>query len=97
MQLPSAADVDELGSPPDGFHDPAVWAYEDERQGLVRMRVFPVSLGIVEDEATGAAAPRLGALLGRELTIRQGRGSIMRVRPGSDGFVHVGGRVVVER
>ncbi|HKP91367.1 MAG TPA: PhzF family phenazine biosynthesis protein [Thermoleophilaceae bacterium] len=96
VQLASAAEVEALSSPPAGLHDPAVWAHEDEPAGLVRMRVFPVSLGIREDEATGAAALRLGALLGRELTIRQGRGSILHVRPGGDGFVEVGGRVVVE-
>jgi predicted PhzF superfamily epimerase YddE/YHI9 len=96
VQLPSASDVESLGSPPAGFHDPAAWAYEDESAGLVRSRVFPVSWGIDEDEATGAAAVRLGALLGRPLTIRQGRGSIIHVRQGSDGFVEVGGRVVLD-
>jgi predicted PhzF superfamily epimerase YddE/YHI9 len=97
VQLGAAAGVDALDAPPPGFQDPAVWAYEDEPAGLVRMRVFPVSLGIREDEATGAAALRLGALLGRELTIRQGRGSILHVRPSSDGFAEVGGRVVLEK
>jgi predicted PhzF superfamily epimerase YddE/YHI9 len=96
VRLGSAADVDALSSPPSGFHDPAVWAWEDESAGLVRSRVFPVSLGIDEDEATGAAAIRLGALLGRPLTIRQGKGSILHVRPSSDGFVEVGGRVVLK-
>jgi predicted PhzF superfamily epimerase YddE/YHI9 len=96
VQLVSPAAVDALRSPPPGFHDPAVWAFENEAEGLVRSRVFPVSLGIDEDEATGAAAVRLGALLGRDLTIRQGEGSIIHVRPSSDGFVEVGGRVVVD-
>jgi predicted PhzF superfamily epimerase YddE/YHI9 len=96
VQLPAASDVDELSSPPPGLHDPTVWAWEDEGAGRVRSRVFPVSLGIEEDEATGAAALRLCALLGRELTIRQGRGSILHARPLSDGLAEVGGRVVVE-
>jgi predicted PhzF superfamily epimerase YddE/YHI9 len=97
VQLGSAAEVEKLSSPPSGFHDPAAWAWEEEGAGRVRSRVFPVSLGIGEDEATGAAALRLGALLGRELTIRQGQGSILHVRPLSDGLVQVGGRVVVDR
>ena len=96
VQLPSASEVEALGAPPAGFRDPAVWAWEDEAAGRVRSRVFPVSLAIDEDEATGAAALRLCALLGRELTIRQGRGSILHVRPLSDGLAEVGGRVVVE-
>jgi predicted PhzF superfamily epimerase YddE/YHI9 len=96
VQLARASDVDELSSPPPGVPDPAVWAWEEEGAGRVRSRVFPVSLGIDEDEATGAAALRLCARLGRELTIRQGRGSILRAHPIADGFVEVGGRVVLD-
>jgi predicted PhzF superfamily epimerase YddE/YHI9 len=91
----------ELGSPDavDAYEQPAggleaVWALDGE--GRVRSRVFPVDLGIQEDEATGAAAVRLGALLGRELTIRQGQGSLIHVRPREDGTVEVGGRVVLD-
>ncbi|MFL5781389.1 MAG: PhzF family phenazine biosynthesis protein [Thermoleophilaceae bacterium] len=96
VQLGSAAEVEALTAPPAGVHDPAAWAFEDEERALVRSRVFPLSWGIEEDEATGAAAVRLGALLGRPLTIRQGRGSVLHVRPGDDGFVEVGGRVVMD-
>jgi predicted PhzF superfamily epimerase YddE/YHI9 len=70
---------------------PAIWAWESDRR--VRSRVFPVDLGIDEDEATGAAAVRLGALLGREIEIRQGKGSLIHVRPRDDGMVEIGGRV----
>jgi predicted PhzF superfamily epimerase YddE/YHI9 len=63
----------------------------------VRTRVFPVDLGIDEDEATGAAAVRLGGLLGRDLEIRQGRGSVIHVRPRPDGLVEIGGRVALDR
>ena len=44
-------------------------------------------------EATGAAALQFGALLGRDLVIRQGEGSELHVRPADDGTVAVGGRV----
>ena len=70
-----------------------VWAWEDEPEGRVRARFFPTDLGIAEDEATGAAAVLLGAALGRDLTIRQGVGSEIHVRPRDDGGVDVGGRV----
>jgi len=50
-------------------------------------------MGIAEDEATGAAALRLGAELGRPLTLRQGVGSRIDVRPGPDGTIEIGGRV----
>ena len=70
-----------------------VWAWDDESTGRVRARFFPTDLGIAEDEATGAAAVLLGAALRRDLTIRQGVGSEIHVRPGDDGSIDVGGRV----
>ncbi|ASU86325.1 PhzF family phenazine biosynthesis protein [Nocardiopsis gilva YIM 90087] len=93
-QLDSAADVDALegGEPGTDLH---VWAWEDETAGRVRVRVFPGRMGIVEDEATGAAALRLGQRLQRPLIIRQGVGSRIDVRPGPDGTVEVGGRVAL--
>ncbi|HEY2698056.1 MAG TPA: hypothetical protein VGJ45_21530, partial [Pseudonocardiaceae bacterium] len=70
-----------------------VWAWEDEAAGRVRVRVFPTSMGIAEDEATGAAALRLGQALSRPLVIRQGVGSEIVVRPTSGGTIEIGGRV----
>jgi len=76
--------------------DLELWAFEDEEAGLVRARVFFPSLGITEDEATGAAAVQLGAELGRPILIRQGMGSLLHARPGPGGTVEVGGRVVLD-
>ena len=64
------------------------------RPGALRARIFPNGIGIDEDEATGAAAIQFGALLGRDVVIRQGEGSELHARPGGDGTVAVGGRVV---
>lgn len=91
-QLASPAEVDaHPGAGPDEtLH---VWAWQDEHAGRVRVRVFPTAMGIVEDEATGAAALRLGAALQRSLTIRQGTASEILVHPAADGTVAVGGRV----
>ena len=94
IQLDSPEEIDGL-SGMDGDL-PAAWAWEDETAGHVRSRVFPTGLGIDEDEATGGAAVRLGALLGRELRIRQGRGSVIHVRPRQDGAVEIGGRVILD-
>ncbi|NYE48934.1 putative PhzF superfamily epimerase YddE/YHI9 [Spinactinospora alkalitolerans] len=90
-RLASPADVDALTGGEKGV-DLHAWAWEDEPAGRVRVRVFPDEMGIGEDEATGAAALRLGALLGRPLVIRQGVGSRIDVRPGPDGTIEVGGR-----
>jgi predicted PhzF superfamily epimerase YddE/YHI9 len=92
-RLDSAAAVD---AHPGGRADQVlhVWAWEDEAAGRVRARLFAHALGIAEDEATGSAALALGGELGRPLTIRQGVGSRIDVRPAADGrLVEVGGRV----
>ena len=72
------------------------WAWLDEGAGLLRARVFPVQLGIAEDEATGGAAVVLCAQLGRPIEIRQGLGSVLHVRPAPDGRVELGGRVELD-
>jgi len=93
-----------LGSPAEVDAHPAaqddellqVWAWQDEEAGRVRVRVFAPAVGIVEDEATGAAAVLLGAQLNRALTIDQGVGSLIAVRPGPGGTVDIGGRTVLD-
>lgn len=96
-QLATPAEVDALPVPrgPDVHDD--VWAWGDETRTTVRCRVFADGVGIPEDEATGSAALRLVAALGRPVTIRQGRGSVIDGRPLADGRVRVGGRVVLDR
>jgi predicted PhzF superfamily epimerase YddE/YHI9 len=95
-RLDSPEEVDALDGPPEGDEVGAAWAWEDEAAGLVRSRVFAIAYGIFEDEATGAAAVRLCALLGRAITIRQGRGSVIEARPLGDGRIEVGGRVALD-
>jgi predicted PhzF superfamily epimerase YddE/YHI9 len=94
--LGSPADVDALEGPLDGRDAVGYWSWLDEDAGLIRARVFPVRYGIPEDEATGAAAILLCALIGREIEIRQGEGSLIRARPGPGLTVELGGRVELE-
>jgi predicted PhzF superfamily epimerase YddE/YHI9 len=92
-QHATAAEVEaivpgQLGDP--GHYD---WAWIDEAAGILRSRYFATDVGIIEDEATGAAAVVMGDRLGRPLTIRQGVGSELSVRPDpASGTVDVGGR-----
>jgi predicted PhzF superfamily epimerase YddE/YHI9 len=80
-----------------GFSDAiGVWAWANEGAGIVRERVFCPRYGIDEDEATGSAAITLSASLGRELQIRQGKGSLILARPLADGMVEIGGRVELD-
>jgi predicted PhzF superfamily epimerase YddE/YHI9 len=92
VELDSPAIVDELTGPPNGHDLVGAWAWEDEEMGHVRARVFPLRLGIEEDEATGAHAVLLCARLGREIEIHQGKGSLILARPRPDGTVEIGGR-----
>lgn len=95
-EYPDAASVDRLPGPPPGEDMAYCWAWLEEAAGVVRARSFPVEEGIEEDEATGSAAISLCVELGRELTIHQGRGSLLHVRPLGDGRAEVGGRAVLD-
>jgi predicted PhzF superfamily epimerase YddE/YHI9 len=96
IQLAEATAVADLREPaPEDGLLPYYWAWEDEAAGVVRSRCFSLEDGIGEDEATGSAAIMICAELGRELTIHQGEGSLLRARPLGDGRAEVGGRVVL--
>ena len=94
IELASVAEVDALEGPPAGHDLVGLYAWSGESS--VRARVFPTRYGIAEDEATGAAAIRLAAELGRPLTIRQGEGSVIEARPRGQGYIEISGRVVLD-
>ncbi|RIJ53469.1 PhzF family phenazine biosynthesis protein [Clavibacter lycopersici] len=73
------------------------WAWIDEAEGAIRSRMSAPALGVPEDEATGSAALRVTAHLGRDLRITQGRGSELGTRLLADGRAEVGGRTVPDR
>jgi predicted PhzF superfamily epimerase YddE/YHI9 len=93
LRYPTPADVDALPSAPEGHDLVTAWSWIDEPAGIVRARVFPIGIGIPEDEATGANAVIMGAALGRPLTILQGEGSRIRATPDARGGVEIGGLV----
>ena len=95
-QLDSPAAIEALDGPPDGMDLVAAWAWIDEAAGTMRARVFPVRIGIPEDEATGSAATKLCAHAGRPIDIHQGRGSRILARPAADGLVEIGGRSAID-
>jgi predicted PhzF superfamily epimerase YddE/YHI9 len=71
-----------------------LWAWVDEPAGSVRARLFAANLGVPEDEATGSAAVRVTDYLSRDLTITQGKGSVIQTTWSPEGWVRVAGRVV---
>jgi predicted PhzF superfamily epimerase YddE/YHI9 len=95
-QLASSEAVEALDGPPEGHDMVGAWAWIDEDAGVLRSRVFPVAVGVDEDEATGSAAVQLCGRLGRPIDIRQGRGSRILARPREDGSVEIGGRSLLD-
>ncbi|MDP8946613.1 MAG: PhzF family phenazine biosynthesis protein [Actinomycetota bacterium] len=92
IKLGSPAEVEALEGPPDGKDLVGVWAWQDRGAEVVRARVFAPRVGVAEDEATGAHAVKLAARLGRRISVRQGKGSLILAEPRADGSVEIGGR-----
>jgi predicted PhzF superfamily epimerase YddE/YHI9 len=86
-----------LAADPDAYPDDVenyLWTWSDRDQGVLRARMFAANLGVPEDEATGAAAVRITDYLSRDLTIVQGKGSVIHTRWSPEGWVRIAGRVV---
>ena len=86
-----------LAADPDDYPDDIqnyLWTWTDKGQGVVRSRMFAANLGVPEDEATGAAAVRITDYLSRDLTIVQGKGSVIHTQWSPEGWVRIAGRVV---
>jgi predicted PhzF superfamily epimerase YddE/YHI9 len=90
--------TDELfAADPDDYPDDIqnyLWTWSDRDQGVLRSRMFAANLGVPEDEATGAAAVRITDYLSRDLTIVQGKGSVIHTQWSPEGWVRIAGRVV---
>jgi predicted PhzF superfamily epimerase YddE/YHI9 len=70
-----------------------LWAWVDRTEGRIRSRMFAPEMGIVEDQATGAAAIALTVRQQRDLDITQGRGSRLYTKSDGDRWARLGGRV----
>jgi predicted PhzF superfamily epimerase YddE/YHI9 len=90
--------TDELfAADPDDYPDDIqnyLWTWSDRDQGVLRSRMFAPNLGVPEDEATGAAAVRITDYLSRDLTIVQGKGSVIHTQWSPEGWVRIAGRVM---
>ncbi|QUR67062.1 PhzF family phenazine biosynthesis protein [Mycobacterium spongiae] len=94
-------DLDSLdalaGADPADFSDDIahyLWTWADPTAGALRARMFAANLGVPEDEATGSAAIRITDYLSRDLTITQGKGSLIQTTWSPEGWVRVAGHVV---
>ena len=93
IRYDSPAEINALQGAPDGIGFAYCWAWEDEPDGRVRVRVFVPEHNIHEDEATGSGAVAFAAHISRAVTINQGVGSLLLTRLHDDGSVSVGGEV----
>jgi predicted PhzF superfamily epimerase YddE/YHI9 len=96
FQLGDALAVEEAAGLPEDEDVGCIWAWIDDAEGTVRSRCFSHDDGVGEDEATGSAAICLAVALGRDVEIRQGRGSRLDARFLGEGRAEVGGRVVLD-
>jgi predicted PhzF superfamily epimerase YddE/YHI9 len=94
-QLKTTNEVEELtpAQMTDKQHT-VIWAWIDEKKGIVRARTFASDWGIIEDEANGSGSMKLAVMQGRELIIHHGKGSVIHARPSSvSNYAEVGGSV----
>lgn len=73
-----------------------VWAWEDESKSLIRSRTFLPDWGTLEDQGNGSGAMQLAKMLGRNIEINQGHGSIIFAQPSDNTNAKVGGRVHID-
>ncbi len=95
LQSTEALAAADPGDYPDDAHH-YLWTWTDRGAGHIRARMFAPDLGVPEDEATGAAAVRITDHLSRDLTIVQGKGSVIHTAWSPDGWVSIAGRVVAD-
>lgn len=78
------------------FKHTMVWAWVDENNGLIRSRTFLPDWGTLEDQGNGSGAMQLSNILGRDIEIHQGAGSIIYSSPSAKNYAKVGGRVKID-
>ena len=97
--LPNSPSTTSIRSTPFVAADPAdfpddiahyLWTWTDRSAGSLRARMFAANLGVPEDEATGSAAMRITDYLSRDLTITQGKGSMIETTWSPEGWVRRG-------
>ena len=73
-----------------------VWAWENEEKGIIKSRTFLLDWGTLEDQGNGSGSMQLASMVGRNLEIHQGNGSVIYSRPSGLSMAQVGGKVAVD-
>lgn len=74
-----------------------VWAWLNKEKSLIRARTFAAQWGIPEAQGNGSGSMMLAAIIGREIEIKHGKGSIIFARLVDDNSAEIGRRVIVEK
>lgn len=74
-----------------------VWAWIDEKKGLIKSRTFLPDWGTLEDQGNGSGSMQLAKITGRKIEIHQGLGSVIYSSPSGKNSARVGGRVKIDK
>ena len=74
-----------------------VWAWLNKEKGLIRARTFATPWNIPEAQGNGSGSMMLAAIVGREIKIIHGEGSVIFARPVDNNAAEIGGKVVIEK
>jgi len=98
LQLPDPESVVSITSEQaETYEHTMVWAWEDEKRGLIISRTFLPDWGTLEDQGNGSGSMQLAAMIGRPIEIHQGKGSVIYAAASSRVRARVGGRVAVDQ
>lgn len=73
-----------------------VWAWVDQKRGVIKSRTFLLDWGTLEDQGNGSGSMQLAMRLGRRIEIIQGKGSVIFAEPVDKISARVGGRVMID-
>lgn len=79
------------------FEHCVVWAWINEKKGIIKARTFAPDWLIPEDEANGSGSLLLASQLNKEIRLYHGKGLVICARPVNSMYGEVGGTVVMEK
>jgi hypothetical protein len=71
-----------------------IWAWIDERKGLIRARTFAADWEIPEAQGNDSGSMVLAVQLARKLEVHHGKGSVIFALPTPDDCADIGGHVM---
>jgi predicted PhzF superfamily epimerase YddE/YHI9 len=76
-----------------GMEHTMVWAWVNQKTGLIHARTFASDWGIPEAQGNGSGSMMLAAILHQDIEIKHGQGSIIFAKLAPNNCADIGGRV----